>query len=393
MYELSPRRLLSALTRVVVLFVILTMIAAGLVFVSANVSTPATAFAFHSAFEDQGPAPTLAPGTATSYSLRFRNIGLLPWQRGGSAQVNLAVAGDSTASLVAGMGVNWLSENRIATTGEQIVLPGMLGTFTFTVRAPMTPGVYRVPLRLVIDGLTWLEDDHVVLTLTSDLGFHGQLVDQSVHPTLGPGDTSVPLTLHFRNTGARTWTRGVAGQQVNLGVVGDDKSIFALAAGWPTADRVAIQAEPSVAPGGIATYTFQVKAPLAAGVYPLRLRLVADGVTWLDDQDIVTLVTVGATAGAPTGKTIPTSPAAFTFVVGADPSATAAGQSVKVTTTVTSIAANTAVIGVDDEWCAAAAERVERAGKKVMRVSVRRSLPAGLYAEGSTILRAIAGVG
>src|SRR5207237_4078999 len=104
---------------------------------------------------------------------------------------------------------------------------------------------------------------------------------------------------------------------------------------------------PSVAPGGIATYTFQVKAPLAAGVYPLRLRLVADGVTWLDDQDIVTLVTVGATAGAPTGKTIPTSPAAFTFVVGADPSATGAGQSVKVTTTVTSIAANTAVIGVD----------------------------------------------
>src|SRR5207253_7624287 len=142
MYELSPRRLLSALTRVVVLFVILTMIAAGLVFVSANVSTPATAFAFHSAFEDQGPAPTLAPGTATSYSLRFRNIGLLPWQRGGSAHVNLAVAGDLTASLVAATGVNWIYENRIATTVEQIVLHGRHGIVSFTVRSRMTHSVY-----------------------------------------------------------------------------------------------------------------------------------------------------------------------------------------------------------------------------------------------------------
>src|SRR5436309_171577 len=221
MYELTPRRLLSAFARVVVLFVILALVATGLVFVSANVSTPATAFAFHSAFEDQGPSPTLAPGTTASYSVRFRN------------------------------------------------------------------------------------------------------------------------------TGARPWTRGGAGQQVNLGVVGDDKSMFALAAGWPTADRVAVQTEPTVSPGGIATYTFRVKAPMAAGIYPLRLRLVADGVTWLDDEDVVTLVTVGATAGAPTDKAFITSPATFTFVVGTAPLTTAAGRSVKVTTTVTSVAARTAVIGVD----------------------------------------------
>src|SRR5207245_1954956 len=114
-----------------------------------------------------------------------------------------------------------------------------------------------------------------------------------------------------------------------------------------TADRVAIQAEPTVSPGGIATYTFRVKAPMAAGIYPLRLRLVADGVTWLDDEDVVSLVTVGATAGASTDKALLTSPATFTFVAGADPLTTAANQSVKVTTTVTSLIASTAVIGID----------------------------------------------
>jgi UDP-N-acetylmuramoylalanine--D-glutamate ligase len=50
-----------------------------------------------------------------------------------------------------------------------------------------------------------------------------------------------------------------------------------------------------------------------------------------------------------------------------------------------------AVSGVDDEWCAAAAERVAKSGKNVVRISVRRKLPDGIYAEGRDIIRASAG--
>ena len=50
-----------------------------------------------------------------------------------------------------------------------------------------------------------------------------------------------------------------------------------------------------------------------------------------------------------------------------------------------------AIIGVDDAWCAAVADRIEQAGKKVMRVSVRRPLPVGLYVENETIMRAADG--
>jgi UDP-N-acetylmuramoylalanine--D-glutamate ligase len=48
----------------------------------------------------------------------------------------------------------------------------------------------------------------------------------------------------------------------------------------------------------------------------------------------------------------------------------------------------TAVIGVDDEWCRAAAGRIERRGGNVIRVSVRGALPAGIYVEAGTIIRA-----
>jgi UDP-N-acetylmuramoylalanine--D-glutamate ligase len=51
----------------------------------------------------------------------------------------------------------------------------------------------------------------------------------------------------------------------------------------------------------------------------------------------------------------------------------------------------TAVVGVDDEWCAAAAERVQSAGKQVVRVSVRGPLPDGLYVEAQNIMQATGG--
>src|SRR5499427_8035483 len=39
----------------------------------------------------------------------------------------------------------------------------------------------------------------------------------------------------------------------------------------------------------------------------------------------------------------------------------------------------TPIVGVDDKWGQAAADRIERAGRGVVRVSVRRPLPDGLY--------------
>jgi UDP-N-acetylmuramoylalanine--D-glutamate ligase len=53
----------------------------------------------------------------------------------------------------------------------------------------------------------------------------------------------------------------------------------------------------------------------------------------------------------------------------------------------------TAIVGVDDNWCQAAADRIERAGKSVVRVSVRRPLADGLYVEAEQIMRASGGGG
>jgi UDP-N-acetylmuramoylalanine--D-glutamate ligase len=51
----------------------------------------------------------------------------------------------------------------------------------------------------------------------------------------------------------------------------------------------------------------------------------------------------------------------------------------------------TAVVGVDDIWCRNIADRLDRAGKNVVRISVRNPLADGVYVERETILRASGG--
>src|SRR6201996_8322718 len=51
----------------------------------------------------------------------------------------------------------------------------------------------------------------------------------------------------------------------------------------------------------------------------------------------------------------------------------------------------TAIVGVDDGWCRNIADRLDRAGKRVVRVSVRNPVADGLYVESETILRAAGG--
>src|ERR1700735_4118878 len=47
-----------------------------------------------------------------------------------------------------------------------------------------------------------------------------------------------------------------------------------------------------------------------------------------------------------------------------------------------------AIVGVDDSWCRNIADRLDRAGKRVVRISVRNPVPDGIYVEHETIVKA-----
>jgi UDP-N-acetylmuramoylalanine--D-glutamate ligase len=51
----------------------------------------------------------------------------------------------------------------------------------------------------------------------------------------------------------------------------------------------------------------------------------------------------------------------------------------------------TAIVGVDDAWCRAIADRIERRGRRVWRVSTQQPLSDGLFIAGDRVMRAIGG--
>ena len=254
---------------------------------------PAPTQTFHSAFQSESAWPTLVPGTSTSLTVKFQNTGTATWQTGvAGKQANLGLNGDTLAFASLGMNDGWMSGNRLATTVESTVAPGQTGTFTFNVRAPTIPGTYRLPLRPVIEGVTWMEDSGVFMVIVSASSYHAKWASQSAYPTLMAGQTSAPLTISFTNTGSSPWVKGVLGQEARLGINLDDVTWAALGVNWPFASRVATQTEATVAAGQTGTFTFQVKAPATPGVYSIHLRPVIDGTAWMEDEGVFLIVTV-----------------------------------------------------------------------------------------------------
>ena len=132
---------------------------------TAAANTPALVIPanFHSRWVSQSSDLSLPGGSSTTLMVRFRNTGTASWIKGvPGQQANLAVSGEG-ANLASG----WPTADRLAVQLEDVVAPGEVATFEFDVRVPSVATSYRLDVRPVIDGTTWLENDGVFFTLTS----------------------------------------------------------------------------------------------------------------------------------------------------------------------------------------------------------------------------------
>ncbi len=99
----------------------------------------------------------LAASSSETLTVVAKNTGNTTWANSGGTPIRLATTSPRNRSSLFAANT-WISPARPATTTESSVAPGSNGTFTFTVQAPSTRGVYQEHLSLVDEGVTWLND-------------------------------------------------------------------------------------------------------------------------------------------------------------------------------------------------------------------------------------------
>src|SRR2546428_8530241 len=146
-----------------------------------GIPPPATAPAkipgFHAAWYGQSGYMRLCAGDTATATLAYYNSGSLGWVAGRMGQSAYLGTWDSEPgqdrpSVLGGDGqlgspaTGWPRYNRSAVQPAPYVGPGQIAWFQFTLKAPSTAGTYRLYVRPLVEGATWLEDIGVFWQVT-----------------------------------------------------------------------------------------------------------------------------------------------------------------------------------------------------------------------------------
>lgn len=140
-------------------------------------SVPSGLPGFHASWYGQSGYPTLCPGEFSSAIVAYYNSGSRGWQSGKFGEMAFLGTwnpspGQDRASALGGDGTNgspstgWPRYNRVAAQPAPWVGPNQVSWFRFTIRAPTTPGTYRLYIRPLIEAAIWMEDFGVFWQVT-----------------------------------------------------------------------------------------------------------------------------------------------------------------------------------------------------------------------------------
>jgi hypothetical protein len=132
---------------------------------------------FHAAWYGQSGYPTLCPGERSTATVAYYNSGSLGWVSGRMGEMAFLgtsdpIPGQDRATPLGGDGqlgspaTGWPRYNRVAAQPADYVGPGQVAWFQFTIQAPNTPGTYRLYIRPLVEGATWMEDYGVYWQVT-----------------------------------------------------------------------------------------------------------------------------------------------------------------------------------------------------------------------------------
>lgn len=213
--------------------------------------------------------------------LKAKNVGRNPWYNHGANPVRLGTW-DNPGRLSTLLGQN-VNKTRFATLTESVVLPYETGTFEFDI-IPTQIGTVVEAMNIVSENNEWAAWPGFSPTIRVSNSYDWKIDDIIYNNGTGlmePGKTQL-ITLKAKNTGTTTWSK-ITGPKIRLATwqPGRESKVSGT---WLSSTRVAEMNETTVAPGAVAGFQFFVTMPSSGNFYE-SLNLVAEGVSWFNDQN------------------------------------------------------------------------------------------------------------
>ncbi|HUQ41965.1 MAG TPA: hypothetical protein VM052_05640 [Candidatus Limnocylindrales bacterium] len=138
---------------------------------------PAGIPGFHASWYGQSGYMNLCPGERATAIVAYYNSGSRGWIQGRMGEAAYLGSwdvepGQDQPSILGGDGqlgtptTGWPRYNRPAVQPATWVGPGQVAWFQFAVQAPLRPGTYRLGVRPLVEGATWMEDYGVFWEIT-----------------------------------------------------------------------------------------------------------------------------------------------------------------------------------------------------------------------------------
>ena len=218
---------------------------------------------------------SVTTGEVFTATVTARNIGLNAW----SAATGFTLGSQNPAD-----NLRW-GVNVVPLLG--VVPPGEETTFTIPLTAPAVPGSYDLQWQMQRAGAGsfGLLSPNLVIQVTAPTpGVNAAAFGTQTVPAVMEPGTIYLASVTMTNTGTTAWT---SAQLFRLGSrnPADNLTWGINRVGLPTA---------TIAPGGTATFDFQVSSPAAPGVYNFQWQMVQDGAGFFGDLSPNIPVIVGS---------------------------------------------------------------------------------------------------
>ncbi|GBF72549.1 hypothetical protein PA598K_00806 [Paenibacillus sp. 598K] len=215
----------------------------------------------------------------STIAVTVKNIGTATWTPAANFRLAAIPADNQVAwsAFASGGYSNSVRDQRVFLSATDSIAPGTSKTFSFSIAAPRTRGVYSLAVQMIQDGVASFGDKGIYDIRVTPAGAAADdavSFYDNIPAYVAPGDI-VPVSIGFRNTGSNDWTR--AGQYT-LKSASTNQLIWS---GFPhggtsvsaTNQSVQLGATERIRTEQAKTFSFFVTAPSTPGNYTLSAQL------------------------------------------------------------------------------------------------------------------------